>query len=175
MVHTGAMAFQGVRPARPSDVEAIADLQFTNWHAISAPLLPESVLAGLDRTALAAEWGAAVAMPSSGRILVAVDGEMIVGLAAFQIFGSTAELELFLIHPDAFGQGHGSRLMAAFADHLRSADCSAAVMWLVVGDAPLQKFLESTGWGTDGATRVVEDDAGNLLEQVRLSTTFDPQ
>jgi GNAT superfamily N-acetyltransferase len=166
------MSFRGVRPAQPSDAAAIAELQFVNWQTLYGPLLPASVLAGLDRDTLAAEWDSTLTTPSNGQVHVAVEGDDVVGFAAFEIFGTTAELEIFLIHPDQFGQGHGSRLMSACAEHMRSAGCSSAVTWLLSGDVPLQTFLVSTGWGTDGAVREVADDGGNRLMQVRLTTSF---
>lgn len=173
MVHTGSMSFRGVRAARPADAAAIADLQYVAWRTVYEPLLPASVRADLDRDALTAEWDATLSGSSDGQVHVAVDGDAIVGFAAFEIFGTTAELEVFLIHPDAFGQGHGSRLMSACAEHMRSAGCSTAVTWLLSGDDPMQAFLESTGWGADHASREVSDEAGNVLRQVRLATSFE--
>jgi GNAT superfamily N-acetyltransferase len=173
----------GVRDAMAGDVAAIADIQVHAWNAGYRDLLPPATLAemtGGDAVTLWRErWTEAVAAPPSPRhrVLVAVaDGE-IVGFAAHapaaepdHEAADTAELLSLLVDPGRGREGHGSRLLAATADHLRTDGTVTVVTWLFEDDTPLRALLESAGWAADGARRVV--DAGAPLTMVRLHTAL---
>ena len=172
----------GARLARTSDADAIAGVQQRAWRVQFADLLPEHVLAGLDVRALADAWGESIVRPPSPRhrVLVAIDGEtadgdMVIGYAAIgpetspDATGAGGELLDLVIDPTATGCGHGSRLMQAAVDHLRSSGCDTASTWIPLDDAARRSFLGSAGWGPDGAFRDL-DVEGTIIRQVRFVT-----
>lgn len=83
-----------------------------------------------------------------------------------------AEIEALEIDPSVLRQGHGSRLMHAFVDLSTSA--SSASMWCDVADHILRNFLQSAGWGPDGAHRVIESEDGSQLRQIHMVTDTGP-
>ena len=171
------MADVSVRPAVPADAEAIGEVQVAAWRTLYARIVPAEVLAAVDVTLAADHWRAAIERPPNlkHRVLVALDGAAVVGFAAFgPATGDPdrdpvldAELHTLLVHPDAFGRGHGSRLLAATVDGMRDVRFRTAICWLLTADSVLTDFLESAGWAPDGVQRDL-DMAGTLVPQQRL-------
>jgi ribosomal protein S18 acetylase RimI-like enzyme len=164
----------GVRPARPADAAAIAEVQRSAWGAAYADLLPH--LPPLVDTAAA--WRAAVDAPPSvrHRVLVAVAGSAVVGFAAYAPSGDAdrdpaVEGELLGLHvrPHLAGRGHGSRLLTACADLMRADGFVTGLAWVRTDDRALQRFLASAGWAPDGARRGL-DAGGSVVGQLRLHT-----
>ena len=171
-----------VRPARPADAAAVAELQVRTWREVYADLLPGSVLAELDAETAEQAWTAAIDMPPTPHhhVLVAVDSatDTVVGFTAVSPAGdedadpsTDAELAILVVDP-AFGrQGHGSRLLAAAVDVMRADGCTRAVAWLLAQDDALRGLLVSAGWGTDGSHRSLDAADGSApLRQLRLHT-----
>lgn len=169
----------GARLARTSDVDAIAEVQIRAWRTQYAGLLGQRMIDGLDAQALADAWGDAILRPPSPRhrVLVATDGaeDSVVGYAAVGPGedpgdgASTGQLHDLVIDPQHQGQGHGSRLMAAAVDTMRAAGFTEAVTWIATADDGRRRFLESGGWGPDGAFRELAD-ADAVVRQIRLVT-----
>ena len=85
-------------------------------------------------------------------------------------------LELVVSHTER-RHGHGSRLLAAWADLMRDTGINGAITWVAVGDAPARDFLVGAGWGLDGSTRTLDltGDSTELTHQVRLATSLTDQ
>jgi len=162
------MADVSVRPARPEDAELIARVQLATWAAAY------SYVPGLDLplVQVAAVWLNAIeAAPSpQHRVLVACDQGDVVGFAASEPVAEGVELSALLVEPSWGRRGHGSRLLAACAEHWR-ADVSLAVTWVFEQDSVLTVFLESAGWAVDGQERGL-DTGSSVLTQRRLHTTL---
>ena len=85
--------------------------------------------------------------------------------------GEDGQIEEFVVDPPAQRRGHGSRLLHACADTLRSDGFSRARCWVGVEDEPLQAFLVAAGWAPDGAQRELgTEDEALRFRQVRLHT-----
>ena len=114
------MADVSVRPARPADAEHVAHVQLETWKAAYGDLLPASALA-LPLDQVAAVWLNAIEAPPSPqhRVLVALDQHEVVGFAASEPADEGVELSTLLVKPEWGRRGHGSRLLAACADHWR--------------------------------------------------------
>jgi GNAT superfamily N-acetyltransferase len=174
------MADVSVRPARPDDAAAIAQIQLSVWRQEYAELLPEAALASLSSQQLADSWRQAAQSPPSPHhhLLVALDGDTIVGFAASApaedpYLDPQVDAELLALHisPDAIAHGHGSRLLAAAVDHWLEDGFSHAVTWVFARDEPLRRFLEGAGWADDGAIRTLEPESEDgPVEQIRLAT-----
>lgn len=81
---------------------------------------------------------------------------------------TTGEMLTFLVDPDHVRRGHGSRLLNATVDHLREDGYHTIVTWVFADNHAVLGFLESAGWGEDGAERVL--NIGRPVRMVRLAT-----
>ncbi|MDP9395637.1 MAG: GNAT family N-acetyltransferase [Actinomycetota bacterium] len=170
-----------VRPARPADAPALGELQSRSWRLRYDGVLPSETLDTLEPERLAQAWASAVSSPPSGRhrVLVACAGADVVGFVASGPAEDSdldaavdAELHVFLVAPDRMSEGHGSRLLAALVDHLRTDGFTRAYTWLTSDDERVRGFLESTGWAPDGAHRSLDlrGDGTVVVNEVRLHT-----
>ncbi len=190
------MAVGFVRPARPDDAGEIARIQLATWRVAYRRVLPKHVLDEIDEAFLAQRWLDAVTTPPSARhrVLVAVEQnaveqavqEYVVGFAASGPFDdgalaadedhtpdreNVAAITDMLVEPRWGRRGHGSRLLAATVDLWREDGFTGAVCWAFDADPATRKFLTSTGWAPDGATRALDVD-DLLVPQLRLHTTL---
>lgn len=180
------MPSSGVRLARTSDVDGIAEVNVAAWRQRFADVLPAEILAALDPRDLAMVWAGAILNPPTPghRLLVAVDEAEVVGYAAVgpnqdpDATAATGELLALEVGPDRQGQGHGSRLLAAAVDHARGIGLTELVVWCSLDDEPRRAFLQESGWGPDSAfrdLRVGEDPSGAdiVVREVRLTAAID--
>lgn len=168
-----------VRLALPREAAAVAAVQARAWRDAYADLLPAVVLARLEPSARA-EWTSAIEAPptSAHHLLVALADGAVVAFAATAPAdpddgGPTGvgALTVLAVDPPRRGEGHGSRLLQAVADTLRTDGFRTAISWLPEPDSAQQGFLTDAGWGPDGATR--ELDMGTAtMTQVRLHTAL---
>ena len=83
------------------------------------------------------------------------------------------ELAEPVVDPDARTQAHGSRLMQAAVDTLRTDGFTVATMWVPTTDDTMHEFLISGGWGADGAHReATTDDGEHSLKLTRFHTAI---
>jgi ribosomal protein S18 acetylase RimI-like enzyme len=171
-----------VRLAWPIEAAEIAALQRRAWAAQLPVELAETLLGSVSEIQMTEAWHAAITRPprASYRVLVAVEQGRVVGFASTMPSpdedsepGLDGQLEEFAIDPAAQQRGHGSRLLNACADTLRSDGFRRAYCW-VGDDDGLIRFLASAGWAPDGAEREIgTDDEALRLHQVRLHTQLD--
>ena len=173
------MADVSVRAARAADAERVAEVQLATWRTAYGDLLPDEVLqAPVEQ--VAASWRAAVTAPPSSRhrLLVALEGAELVGLAASApaededvVGATTSEITALLVEPRWGRRGHGSRLLAATVDAWRGDGALLGVAWLWERDSASRGLLTASGWDLDGAARGL--DTGPRVErQVRLHTSL---
>ena len=176
-----------VRPARPADAAEVARVQVVTWRTAYRRVLPASVLDDWDADAATASWRAAVeSPPTPGHgVLVALEGQTVVGFAAFgtpeltageqpHAAGPTAELSTLLVEPRWGRRGHGSRLLAAVTDIAKAGGAARLQTWLLEPDRVSADFYESTGWAPDGWARTLETGAEPLRE-IRWHTLLDDE
>jgi GNAT superfamily N-acetyltransferase len=176
-----------VRPARPADAADVARVQLVTWRTAYRRVLPASVLDDWDADAATASWRAAVeSPPTPGHgVLVALEGQTVVGFAAFgtaeltageqpHAAGPTAELSTLLVEPRWGRRGHGSRLLAAVTDIAKAGGAARLQTWLLEPDRVSADFYESTGWAPDGWARTLETGAEPLRE-IRWHTLLDDE
>lgn len=161
-----------MRAARPGDVPEIARIQVDTWRTAYRRFLPASVLQALSVEQAAEAWQAAVDAPPTAahRVLVATEQDLVVGFAAVGPSGEQdaapgeAEFAALLVEPRWGRRGHGSRLLAAAVDQLRSDRTTRLLAWVPDGDAASAAFLSSAGWERDGTVRTLEADGGTVRE-----------
>jgi GNAT superfamily N-acetyltransferase len=168
-----------VRPALPDDATAIARVQAVTWRAAYRELLPAAVLDDWDDDAATAAWRAAVTSPPTPGhgVLVALEGQTVVGFAAFgpaeltdgetaDPAGPSSEVSTLLVEPRWGRRGHGSRLLAAVADVAGAGGAARLQVWLPESDQVSSGFYESAGWAPDGWARTL-DTGGTPIREVR--------
>jgi GNAT superfamily N-acetyltransferase len=180
------MPESGVRLARTSDVDEVADVNVRSWRQRFAGTLPEAVLAGLDPSDLAMVWASGILNPPTPlhRLLVAVESGHVVGYAALgpsqdpDADAGIGELLALEVDPERQREGHGSRLVAAVVDHARAATMVELSVWCPLGDEPRRAFLQAAGWGPDTAYRDLlvgqePDGAELVVREARLATRLE--
>jgi ribosomal protein S18 acetylase RimI-like enzyme len=173
----GPVADASVRLARETDAAAVGLVQAEVWRGAYAAVVPEEVLAAFAPSAFARAWRSSLASPPDGvyRLLTACAGDQVVGFAAIgpsqdpDASPLTGELGAIGVHPQARRCGHGSRLLNAAVDTLRSAGADTVYAWLLASDEGTRAFLVQAGLFPDGAwrDRVVSPD-GATAREVRL-------
>ncbi len=157
-----------VREATGDDLEAIgrvhaasmlASLRAAHASAHDGAPLPAGVVAMIAAPVLAAGWERAVLSPPSPRhrVLVATEGGEVVGLLGLAPTRGLAqgdpgaepepavEITALGVDPARQRSGHGSRLLAAAADHARADGARVLLVWAVRGDESVRGLLAGAG------------------------------
>ena len=188
------MADVSVRPARVAEAAEIARIQRDTLVMAYEGTLPVEtfrVLAdpAVQQAAVASITDEIAAAGPAARVLVALEGDRLVGLAFARaavrdadsvLFDAdpdpdrTGYLEQVLVEPRWGRRGHGSRLLAAVADFFLEAGFTRAVTWTPEQNAATVNLLTSAGWARDGYVRGLDTGAGMTLREVRLHTALGP-
>lgn len=170
-----------VRAPVPDDGPAIARAHVRAWQEGYAGLMPQAFLDGLDEEERGRAWEqrliahrrttAGPGRTEGPEFLVAeltgeVDGvDGVVGVATIGPERepgpgrqSGGEVWMVNVHPDAWGRGVGSALLAAAVAALADRGHRSPVLWVLEGNARARAFYERNGWTFDGATK--SDDFG---------------
>ncbi len=164
-----------------ADAAAVAGLQVAHWREVYDALLPTEVLAALPVEEFAAHWERSIATPKEARqrVLVALERVTVRGFTttapstdADADPGQVAEVGELVVHPSAYRRGHGSRLLHAAVDTLRSDKFTRATTWVTSTNDAVRRFLTDQGWSPDGAYRELDLDGDGVVtvNQIRLHT-----
>ena len=170
-----------VRLAWPDDATAIATVQLRSWRERYADVLPTEVLEELPEAQFHEAWLSSISRPKEARqrVLVALARATVCGFAATAPSSdqdaspaTDGEVAEFVVDPDQRRLGHGSRLLHAVVDTMRSDKFNRGTWWLNATDDGLRTFLTDQGWDTDGAHRELDlhGDGAVVVKQVRLHT-----
>ena len=151
-----------VRPAVSGDEDAVARIQLSAWAATHTDVLTEDVLDKLDADRIRGQWRDAIMSPPGPgfAVLVACSGPHVVGFCAV----APAQLVSLEVLPEHRRGGHGSRLLMAGVDRLRSDGADEVVTWVLDGDTGREQFLAGAGLGPDGRTRVLATGLKDVRE-----------
>ncbi|ABL05262.1 GNAT family N-acetyltransferase [Mycobacterium ulcerans] len=102
---------------------------------------------------------------------MAVDGSAIRGLATTGLSRDTelsnfGELRAIYVDPEHVCTGVGRLLMTAARERLWRVGVTAAVLWVLDGNARARRFYERDGWNFDG-TRRTEIIGDTPVDQMR--------
>lgn len=172
----GPLADASVRRARVSDAPAVGVVQAQAMAVDYAQVLPAQTLADLDPGALGSVWRRSLTTPPTSRhlLLVACAGDQVVGFAAFgpsedpDADDATAELLTLVVHPQARGEGHGSRLVNAVVDEARTRGFTWLHAWVLLDTPDHRDFLQRAGMAPDRARRTRAVDDERTVMEVRL-------
>jgi GNAT superfamily N-acetyltransferase len=140
-----------IRPARSTDVAAIARVHVDSWRTTYEGIVPGAFLAQLSYRQRAQLWQSVLACPAPNTaVYVAADASGdIVGFASAgpERSGKTtyvAELYAIYILQSYQGQGIGRQLMAAVAKRLVEAGMTSLLLWVLAAN-PSRRFYEALG------------------------------
>lgn len=151
-----------VRPAFDDDPMLLATLQQSWWRESYRDVLPATVL-DMAPDQLAAAWELQLAV---GKAFIAEERTHPVGFALIspQVDDEVGAIELIGVVPRWARRGHGGRLMAECARHLRDLGAQWATWWAVERDVSIANFTESIGWQQSGQRRIYDTGEGRLAE-----------
>ena len=160
-----AQADVSVRPARPGDEAAISRIQVDAWVAALGERLGPRRNTAFDAEAIETGWRNAItAPPTPGhQVFVATQDGDVVGFAAASPPQDLIALE---VQPDRRRRGHGSRLLAACADHLRENGGGSMRIWALENDAIRTKYLRDAGFAEAGMRRELDGPGIVIPEQL---------
>jgi GNAT superfamily N-acetyltransferase len=146
-----------IRDARPGDEARVADVHVRAWKRAYRGLLPEDYLAGLtpEQRIPGYRFGDASGDPQT---LLALDGEELLG---FSTFGASrdadalgaGELYALYVDPERWRSGAGRTLVEATRERLLGRGHDEAILWVLDGNEPAERFYAADGWRRDGASR----------------------
>lgn len=179
------MAHGFVRLATATDAPTLAKLQQDSRAARYALLLPPEALTANDESV--ANWERLCqAADADGHTLalMAVDDAEVVGILASipatdpdlpdREWVEIAELAVADGHT---GEGHGSRLLAAWADLCRDSPATVGgIMWVPASDDELRGLLTAAGFAPDGAHRTLDlhGDGTVTVRMLRFASLLNP-
>jgi ribosomal protein S18 acetylase RimI-like enzyme len=150
-----------VRPARPEDAAAIAEVHVRTWQAAYEHVFGAERLAALDLATRVERWRRRLVEPERRHeAVLVVEGEE--GIVGFASCGESRDAarqgELYAIYvlPAAWGSGAGHALMAAALAALRQGGFETASLWVLEDNPRAQRFYERVGWIESGDRREVE-------------------
>ena len=161
-----------VRPARPEDAAAVAEVHVRTWQAAYEHVFGAERLAAIDHTRRQTVAERSIA---SGNVAVAEEEGEVVGFVS--VGPSTdvdGEGELFAIYvlPEAWGSGAGPRLMDAAKELLR-ASYTDATLYVLEDNPRARRFYEREGWTLDGVTKA-DEFLGMPVPEVRYRIRLTP-
>jgi RimJ/RimL family protein N-acetyltransferase len=161
-----------VRPARPEDAAALAEIHVRTWAAAYEHVFGAERLAAMDTGRRAEQWRRWFAQ--GVRVWVAedeADGRVVGFVWIGDSRDADDEGEVFAIYvaPEAWGGGAGPALMAVARDALRAA-YPTSVLWVLEDNPRARRFYEREGWELDGGRK--EDELlGVRVAEVRYRLT----
>ncbi|MBC7298153.1 MAG: GNAT family N-acetyltransferase [Demequina sp.] len=154
-----------IRPARPGDEQEIGRIQVDAWVASLGERLGTRRHHAFDREEITKGWAQSISQPPTPghQVLVATSDGTIVGFAAMSPPNSIVALE---VDPAWRRRGHGSRLLAAAADHLRNNGGKEMKIWSLEQDTVRTEFLAGAGFGEAGMSRELEGPGFAIPEKL---------
>ena len=173
-----------MRVATMADAEAIARVQVASWRVRYDGVLPAELIEAMNVDDFAERWRSSLHRPGDARnrVLVALDGDDVRG---FAVTGpatdpdadpiADGEIAELTVEPDHRRQGHGSRLLQASVETMRSDRFTRGTVWVAGADDATRTFVTEAGWAPDGAHRELDlrGDGAVRVKQVRLHTALD--
>ncbi len=166
-----------IREPVASDAARLGRAHAAAWQAAYTGIMPEAVLVNVTAQRRTRMWERviATAREEGEHIAVAeVDGEP-VGFAwtsACRDEGSPpelGELQAINLDPAHWGTGVGSALLEAAHDALARAGFSAAILWVLPGNARARRFYAARGWRCDGVERDFSLPGAEEIAELRYS------
>ena len=158
-----------IRPARLADLERIAEIHASAWHAAYVDLIDPQILDQVKPATRLPHWQQWFADPDNAVSVYQVEEE-IIGFSMVCPARAVAspppgygELTHLYLDPLHIGTGVGHELFEHAREHLHRGGFSGMLLWTLEGNARARAFYERHGMTLDGAR---QDEPGWLGEGV---------
>jgi GNAT superfamily N-acetyltransferase len=146
-----------VRPALPSDAEAIERIRVRGWQAGYRHLYPPEELDALELDW--SRWTRRLERPPPGwATYVAESHGRTVGFVSVgpsRDEAGAGELYAIYVDPGEWSRGAGQALVARAEERL-AEEYAVATLWVLEDNPRARRFYEAAGWRLDGARQQVE-------------------
>jgi ribosomal protein S18 acetylase RimI-like enzyme len=140
-----------IRPARPSDSEAIAEVNIEAWRSAYPGLVPTVVLVRLSKRAQTREWAQQIARRGhpAGVLVADLAGRGVIGFGSCGRARPTnlswaAEIYTLYVSPEHQDCGVGRALLFGLFQGLADRGLTSALVW-VLKENPARFFYEAMG------------------------------
>ena len=163
-----------VRRARPSDADAIAQVQVRSWQDAYKEILPADFLASMSVEEHAREWAQAIEKRTQ-RIRVVENGGRLIGFASFGLSrdegAGPTDFELREIYIDrpAIGTGSGFNLWVNCFEEMRLAGATRVTLWVLEKNVWGTRFYKAAGFALDEGARRSIGIGGVRFDEVRYA------
>ena len=160
-----------IRPAAPSDVDAMATLHVRSWQSAYRGQMPDAHLDTLDASKRAVMWSKAIVQPTT-LVLVAIADETLVGFCSLlpsrdvDATPAVGEIAAIYVEPTFWRSGFGSSLVEAVVESARARNFTELTLWVLTSNASARAFYEARGFKTDGHTKT-DERSGFPLHETR--------
>jgi ribosomal protein S18 acetylase RimI-like enzyme len=167
-----------VRPERPEDADALADLHVRAWQRAYAGVFPGELLASLDVAARAARRREVLALPGYPfTSFVAEAGGRIAGFVTFgpyridqdasRLDPAYGEILGIYVDPDRWSTGVGSALILAALEQLTQPEVR---LWVLEKNEQAHRFYRKHGLSPDGTSALFRPrDSELAFPEIRFS------
>jgi ribosomal protein S18 acetylase RimI-like enzyme len=163
-----------LRPAIPSDADAVGRIRVAAWRAAYRSFMPASYLDALDPLANLDSLRVKLASPSDDfKLAVAevnglVVGFSIIGEPRYETSPGCLELWALNVSPEHWRRGIGRSLTLQAVREAASSGCDIE-LWCISGNLPAQAAYESCGFLLTGKERTSSSLTGHPLHEVLYS------
>jgi GNAT superfamily N-acetyltransferase len=139
-----------VRPSTPAEASRLAEIYVETWRTTYAGMLPDNVLLRMSVDQQTRRWRGYLDRPEARETVLTAEavGQGAIGFGsagpARRTGPQVGEVYTLYVLPDWQGQGAGRKLMEALFSHLRAADFTEALIWVVAAN-PSRFFYEAMG------------------------------
>ncbi|MBL8352799.1 MAG: GNAT family N-acetyltransferase [Burkholderiaceae bacterium] len=161
-----------VRPARPGDARAVAEIHVRAWQAAYAAIVPAEYLASLSIEKHEALWSDGIAK-GSPQLLVAVESQQVLGWVSFgpsrddDASAGVGEVWAFYVAPSAWGSGVGKTLWSHMLPLLQRQGLRRITLWVFPENERAARFYRSLGFTLEPGSARQFTLGGVLLNEVR--------
>jgi GNAT superfamily N-acetyltransferase len=142
-----------IRPALPSDADALGELQLSCWHEAYGALAPSGTLDAETLDNRVRVWTGLLEREMNILVLEidgALDGFAAYGPARDDDVGEeTGELYALYLRAARQGVGLGRRLQDNALAPLADGGATAAIAWMLAANERARGFYEAAGWSFD--------------------------
>lgn len=164
-----------IRPARPDDAIAVANVHVRSWQVGYTHLLPKQYLESLNPADRATRYDFSHSDITKPTTFVAVENNSIVGFVTIRTQSgrdnTIGELNALYVDPDHWGHGVGTQLLTFALEELTALDLEGAILWVLKGNTGAMRFYERQGWISDDHIRA-DYIWGIHIEEIRYRYSF---
>jgi ribosomal protein S18 acetylase RimI-like enzyme len=142
-----------IRQAQPEEADALAELHYAAWKAGYQGVMPDEVMQSLKLDEFYPRWRYRLSPAGAAhRILVAEQRGVLAGFITFgsgresmQLPDAYHEIYTLYVHPSAWHQGIGRRLMNSVFSKLHQEGVEGCFLWVLKTNHAARMFYERMG------------------------------